>query len=100
MRTVAFIAANTANQTACSCNERGGVPAASQRDLGGPKPPRGDKIEIEVDGQKYHGHYLVERGRLTVWTVEGHRVRELGLAEPKALAEQLLLEMICKQRRK
>ena len=52
-----------------------------------------DTIEIEVDGQKYRGHYIFENGKVTVWT-KGHKVRQLGDTAPHDLAQQLLFEIV------
>ena len=51
-------------------------------------------IQVEIDGKTYHGSYRVERGRITVSTLEGQKGAELGRMPEMTLARRLLRELV------
>lgn len=58
------------------------------------------EVEVEYNGQKYSGHWELEKSVLTVESFGlGREVTQLGNEQPWELAKRLLLELIVKKTR-
>ena len=55
--------------------------------------PRTSSIEVEVEGRRFGGHYVVDRGVITVTTAFQSKSAQLGNSSPEHLARVLLHEL-------
>jgi len=51
------------------------------------------RISCEVDGKVYEGNYWIAGKILVVSTAKGGTSRQLGINQPKALADKLLRQL-------
>ncbi len=59
-------------------------------------PPRSRPVEIvEVDGTRFGGHDVVDKGSITVSTaLHGSKTTQVGASPPEVLARMLLRELV------
>ena len=59
-----------------------------------------EQVLVEVGGKSYTGHYMVEKGMLTVSTLTGRKTTQLGGSTPASLARILLRELVEEERKR
>ena len=66
----------------------------------GRKPSRMRPVAIEVDGQRFSGHYVVENGQVTVSTaVLGNKSTQVGGSTPEEISRLLLSELVAESKK-